>query len=66
MYTLKTKNPKGRLFTYQQMAEDSNLGINTVMRLAKEADSVVKIGRIVRVDPERFYEYVLIEYSDRR
>ena len=66
MYTLKTKNPKGRLFTYQQMAEDSNLGISTVMRLAKEADSVVKIGRIARVDPEKFYEYVLAEYSVRR
>lgn len=34
MNPLKTNNPKGRLLTYQQVAENSNLGINTVMRLA--------------------------------
>nr|WP_289072255.1 DUF6462 family protein [uncultured Blautia sp.] len=64
MNPLKSNNPKGKLFTYQQMAEDSNLGINTVMRLAKEANSIIRIGRTVRVVPEKFYEYVLTEYSD--
>lgn len=66
MNSLKTNNLKGRLLTYQQIAEDSNLGLNTVMRLAKESASIVRIGRIVRVNPERFYEYVLAEYSDRQ
>lgn len=64
MNPLKSNNPKGKLFTYQQMAEDSNLGINTVMRLAKEANSIIRIGRTVRMVPEKFYEYVLTEYSD--
>ena len=64
MNPLKSNNPKGKLFTYQQMAEDSNLGINTDMRLAKEANSIIRIGRTVRVVPEKFYEYVLTEYSD--
>lgn len=54
MNSLKSNNPKGKLFTYQQMAEDSNLGINTVMRLAKEANSIIRIGRTVRVVPEKF------------
>lgn len=49
MNPLKTNNPKGRLLTYQQVAENSNLGINTVMRLAKESNSIVRIGRTVRV-----------------
>lgn len=51
MNPLKTNNPKGRLLTYQQVAENSNLGINTVMRLAKESNSIVRIGRTVRVNP---------------
>ena len=64
MNPLKVNNPKGRLLTYHQVAEDSNLGIQTVMRLAKESNSIIRIGRTVRVVPEKFYEYVLTEYSD--
>ena len=41
MNPLKTNNPKGRLLTYQQVAENSNLGINTVMRLAKEFNEYI-------------------------
>ena len=54
MNPLKSNNPQGKFFTYQQMAEDSNLGINTVMRLAKESNSIIRIGRTVRVNPEKF------------
>ena len=64
MNPLKTNNPKGRLLTYQQVAENSNLGINTVMRLAKESNSIVRFGRTVRVNPEKFYEYILAKYSE--
>lgn len=64
MNPLKTNNPKGRLLTYQQVAENSNLGINTVMRLAKESNSIVRIGRTVRVNPEKFYEHILAKYSE--
>lgn len=64
MNPLKTNNPKGRLLTYQQVAENSNLGINTVMRLAKESNSIVRIGRTVRVVPEKFYEYIIAKYSE--
>lgn len=64
MNPLKSNNPQGKFFTYQQMAEDSNLGINTVMRLAKESNSIIRIGRTVRVVPEKFYEYIIAEYSE--
>lgn len=57
-------NSDGPLLTYQQISDDSNLGINTVMRLAKEYGSLVKIGRIARVNREKFYSYVLEKYSD--
>ena len=61
MNPLKSNNPQGKFFTYQQMAEDSNLGINTVMRLA---NSIIRIGRTVRVNPEKFYKYIIAEYSE--
>ena len=64
MNPLKSNNPQGKFFTYQQMAEDSNLGINTVMRLAKESNSIIRIGRTVRVNPENFYKYIIAEYSE--
>lgn len=34
------------------------------MRLAKESNSIVRIGRTVRVNPEKFYEYILAKYSE--
>ena len=64
MNPLKSNNPQGKFFTYQQMAEDSNLGINTVMRLAKESNSIIRIGRTVRVNPEKFSKYIIAEYSE--
>lgn len=64
MNPLKSNNPQGKFFTYQQMAEDSNLGINTVMRLAKESNSIIRIGRTVRVNPENFYKYIIAKYSE--
>ncbi len=64
MNPLKSNNPQGKFFTYQQMAEDSNLGINTVMRLAKESNSIIRIGRTVRVNPVKFYKYIIAEYSE--
>ena len=55
---------QGKILTYHQMAEDSNLGINTVMRLAKESNSIIRIGRTVRVNPEKFYKYIIAKYSE--
>jgi len=63
MNALKKRNYEGTLLTYQQIAEDSNLGINTVMRLARESGALVKIGRISRVEPKRFYEYLFEVYQ---
>lgn len=64
MNPLKSNNLQGKFFTYHQMAEDSNLGINTVMRLAKESNSIIRIGRTVRVNPEKFYKYIIAKYSE--
>ena len=63
MNKIKIENPNGELLTYRQMAEESNLGINTVMRLALESGALVKIGRISRVNRKKFFEYVTSAYQ---
>lgn len=63
MNKLKNRNLNGELLTYQQTAEKSNIGINTVMRLAKESGALVKIGRIARVNWNVFYDYVTAAYQ---
>ena len=59
----KNRNYNGELLTYQQTAEKSNLGINTVMKLALESGALVKIGRISRVDWKVFYDYIISVYQ---
>jgi len=62
MNKLKNRNSKGELLTYQQTAENSNMGINTVMKLARESGALIKIGRIARVDWNVFYDYITSVY----
>ena len=57
------RNFKGEFLTYQQAAEKSNIGINTVMKLARESGALVKIGRIARVDWNTFYNYIVSNYQ---
>lgn len=59
----KNRNFKGELLTYQQTAEKSNIGINTVMKLARESGALIKIGRISRVDWNVFYNYITSVYQ---
>jgi len=63
MNKTKNRNLNGELLTYQQTAEKSNIGINTVMRLAKESGALVKIGKIARVNWNVFYDYVISAYQ---
>lgn len=63
MNELKNRNFNGELLTYRQMAEKSNMGINTVMKLAKESGALVKIGKIARTDWNTFYEYIISVYQ---
>ena len=59
----KNRNYNGELLTYQQTAEKSNLGINTVMKLALESGALIKIGRISRVNWKIFFDYITSAYQ---
>lgn len=62
MNKLKNRNFNGELLTYRQTAEKSNIGINTVMKLAKESGALIKIGKIARVNWNVFYNYIISVY----
>lgn len=62
MNKLKNCDLNGELLTYKQTAEKSNIGVNTVMKLAAESGALVKIGRIARVDWNIFYNYIISKY----
>lgn len=59
----KIRNSKGELLTYQQTAEKSNIGISTVVKLARESGALIKIGCIARVDWNIFYSYIVSVYQ---
>ena len=63
MNLAKNRNWNGEFLTYQQTAEKSNMGINTVMKLAKESGALVKIGKIARVNWNTLYEYIISAYQ---
>lgn len=61
---LKNKNDDGKLLTIPQVAESSNLGTRTVRRIAEESGALRKIGRCVRVDQEKFFDFIEQNYSE--
>ena len=63
MNELINRKFNGVVLTFEQAAVNSYMGINTVMKLAKESGALVKIGKIARVDWNRFYNYILSVYQ---
>lgn len=57
------RNLEGELVTVDQMAEITNLGTNTIRRLAQEAKAVRKIGKNYRIKRKVCLEYIETMYS---
>lgn len=58
------RNPEGRYLTVEQVMNQTNLCRSTVVRIAKEADSIRRIGRAVRINADRFFTFFDKEYKD--
>ena len=55
----KKENKNATLRTVHGIMEETNMCRNSVMRTAEEAGAVVRFGkRGVRIDSERFFEYL--------
>ena len=59
------RNSNARYRTVDQVIQEANLCRNTVVNLAKEAGAYIHIGRAVRVDIARFFDYVGDSYSEK-
>ena len=57
------RNDEAKYRTIDSLSKEVNLCNNTVLRLAREADAVIKVGRTTRVNSERFFEYLEREYK---
>lgn len=64
MRSAKYRDDSGALLTYEQTAKKSNLGIALVMKVAREAGALIKIGKQLRVNWEKFYDYLLKMYQE--
>ena len=44
--------------TIQGIKAETNLSRKLIMQIAEEAGAIVRYGRVIRIDAERFYEYL--------
>ncbi|MDE7433197.1 MAG: helix-turn-helix domain-containing protein [Lachnospiraceae bacterium] len=58
MNLAKNRNKAGVLITLAQACQESNLGSNTVRRLAEESGAVRKIGKCYRINRVVFFDYI--------
>ena len=49
--------------TVDQIMRETNLCRGNVMKIASESDSILKIGRAVRINVKKFYDYLEMEYG---
>lgn len=58
MNTIGIKNLNGELINLNQACEITNLGANTIRKLAAEAGAVRKIGKSYRIKKEVLLNYI--------
>lgn len=49
--------------TVEQVMKETNICRRSLLKLASEADSLIRIGRIIRINTTKFYEYLEKEYK---
>lgn len=52
------RNPKGTYVTAEQAANETNLGLTAVKRLAEKAGAVRRIGKSYRIQREKLLCYI--------
>ena len=58
------RHPEGRFRTVEMVMADVNLCRHWVVRIAKDAGAYIHIGRAVRIDTEKFFDYFTREYRE--
>ena len=58
------RNKSAKYQTVNQVMSDINLCRGMVVKIAKDADAYIHIGRAVRIDAKRFFDYVDSEFKE--
>lgn len=58
------RNKDAKYRTVDQMMSYTNLCRGTIVKLATEARAYIHIGRAVRIDAAKFFDYVEKEYME--
>ena len=56
-------NPKGRYCRVTEACSQTNWSRNTLMRIAEEANAIIRVGRTVRIDMQVLYKYIDENYK---
>lgn len=56
-------SPKGRYFRVTEACSQTNWSRNTLMRIAEEANAIIRVGRTVRIDMPTLYKYIDENYK---
>ena len=57
------RHEEARYKTVDMIIKETNLCRSRVMTLASEADAIIRIGRAVRINSDKFFKYVDREYG---
>lgn len=57
------ENMKGRFLTAQGACGEINVSRNTLMRIASEANAIVRFGKSVRIDMPVLYKHIDAVYK---
>lgn len=56
-------NPKGRYCRVTEACSQTNWSRNTLMRIAEEANAIIRVGRTVRIDMPALYKHIDENYK---
>ena len=61
----ENRSADGEFLTITQTAQKSNLGTTTVRKIARESNSLLKIGGCSRIRWDKFYAFVCQTYGEQ-
>lgn len=56
-------NPRGRYCRVTEACSQTNWSRNTLMRIAEEANAIIRVGRTVRIDMPALYKHIDENYK---
>ena len=57
------RNDEAVYLTIPQVQQKTNLCRSTIMRLAAEANAMIRVGRAIRINSSKLLKYIDKEYS---